>query len=74
MIGAKRYAIVKGRLAVKRKSPPAGIAVRLKRRCQIANQRAVWSDLDASDLQRFAEFGEGLADRLEAYATDSGSE
>ena len=29
---------------------------------------AVWSDLPARDLQRFAEFGESLADRLEEYA------
>lgn len=29
---------------------------------------AVWSDLDASELQRFARFSERLAERLEAYA------
>ncbi len=28
----------------------------------------VWRDLPARELQRFAEFGEGLADRLEEYA------
>lgn len=28
----------------------------------------IWSDLPARDLQRFAEFGESLADRLEEYA------
>ena len=29
---------------------------------------AIWRDLPARDLQRFAEFGESLADRLEEYA------
>jgi DNA-binding MarR family transcriptional regulator len=29
---------------------------------------AVWSDLDAAELQRFARFSDRLAERLEAYA------
>ena len=32
----------------------------------------VWKDLPAAELQRFAEFGEGLADRLEEYAARPG--
>jgi DNA-binding MarR family transcriptional regulator len=31
----------------------------------------VWSDLPEPELRRFAEFGEKLADRLDAYATRS---
>ena len=33
---------------------------------------AVWSDLPAKDLERFAQFGAGLADRLERYAAERG--
>ena len=39
-------------------------------RVRLARQRAidrVWSDLPASDLRRFARFGEKLSDRLETY-------
>ena len=32
---------------------------------------AVWSDLPTRELQRFAEFGDDLADRLEEYAARS---
>ncbi|MBW2275601.1 MAG: MarR family transcriptional regulator [Deltaproteobacteria bacterium] len=33
---------------------------------------AVWSDLPPRELERFADFGEELADRLESYAADPG--
>jgi hypothetical protein len=32
----------------------------------------VWSDLPPGELERFAAFGEALADRLESYAAGPG--
>ena len=43
---------------------------RVLNRVRLARQGAidrVWSDLPASDLRRFARFGEELSDRLETY-------
>ena len=43
----------------------AGLRTRRERAIE-----AVWSDLPARELRRFAVFGERLADRLEEYAAD----